>query len=126
LTELVRNLSLAGLPLREEFLVVLGVGEDDNSVVVLGSGTEKGYTSDVDFLDGFRDGRRGNASDSLVERVKVADDDRDGSDLLGEKVGLVGRDVASEDTCRFFEDNESTRSRMRRRRCRKGKVKDGN
>jgi hypothetical protein len=109
LTELIRNLSLSSLPLRKEFLVILGIGEDDNSVVVLGSSTEKGYTSDVNFLDGFRDRRRRNAGDSLVERVEVANDDRDRSDLLGEEVGLVRGDVASEDTCVFSKDCESTR-----------------
>lgn len=98
LTELVRDLSLASLPLREELFVVLGVGKDDNAIMVLGSGTEKSDTSDVDFLDGFGDRRRGDASDSLVERVEVADDDRDRCDLLGEEIRLVGRDVAREDT----------------------------
>jgi hypothetical protein len=67
--------------------------------VVLGGGTKKGHTSNVDLLDGLSDGRRGNAGDGLVEGVEVADNDIDGGDSLRLEVLLVGGDVASEDTC---------------------------
>jgi hypothetical protein len=99
LPELVRDLTVAGLPLSEELIVVLGVAKDGNTVVVLSGGTEKGDTSDVDLLDGLSDGGRGNAGDSLVEGVEVADNDVDGGNALGLEVLLVGGDVAGEDTC---------------------------
>jgi len=98
LLELVRDLTLSSLELSEEFLVILGVGEDDDTVVVLGGRTKKGNSSNVDFLDGFRDRRRGDASDSFVERVKVANNDGDGSDLLGDEVGLIRRNIPGKDT----------------------------
>lgn len=99
LPELVRDLAVAGLPLREELIVVLGVAKDGNAVVVFSGGTEKGDTSDVHLLDSLGDGGRGNARDGLVEGVEVADNDVDGSDTLGLEVLLVGGNVASEDTC---------------------------
>jgi hypothetical protein len=96
--EVVGDLSISSLPLRKELVVVLGVGEDDDTVVVLGSGTKKGHSSNVDLLDGLGDGRSGDAGDGLVEGVEVANDNGDGSNLLGLEVGLVRGDVAGEDT----------------------------
>jgi len=99
LLELVRDLTLSSLELGEELLVILGIREDDNTVVVLGSSTEKGDTSNVNFLNGFGNRRRRDASDGFVERVKVANNDGDGSDLLGDEVGLIRGNVPSEDAC---------------------------
>lgn len=96
--EVLSNLTVTLLPLRKELVVILGVGKDDDTVVVLGGGTKKGHSSNVDLLDGLGDGRGGDTSDGLVEGVEVADDDGDGGDLLSLEVLLVGGDVASEDT----------------------------
>lgn len=97
--EIIRHLAITVFPLLKEFVVVGRVREDNDPVVVLGSSTEKGDTSDVDLFDGLGDGRRRNASDCLVERVQVADYYRDRSDLLSLKVGLVRGNVPGEDTC---------------------------
>lgn len=65
--------------------------------MILGRGAKEGHASNVDLLDRLSDGRGRNLGDGLVEGVQVADDDRDGGDLLGVEVGDVRGDVAGED-----------------------------
>lgn len=99
LPELIRHGAVAGLPLGEELVIVLGVREDDDAVVVLCRGAEKGDAANVDLLDGLGDRGGRDAGDRLVERVQVAHDDGDGRDLVGLEVGGVRGDVAGEDAC---------------------------
>ena len=97
-TEVLRDGAVSTLPLGQELVVVPGVREDHDAAVVLGRGAEERDASDVDLLDGLGDCGRGNLGDGLVEGVQVADDDRDGRDLLGLEVRDVGRDVTGEDS----------------------------
>lgn len=94
---LVRDLA-RGLPLVEDNGVVGRGGEDGDPTVVLRGGAEEGDASDVDLLDGSREGavRGGDGED---ERVEVAGDDGDGRDRVGGQVREVRRDVAREDAC---------------------------
>lgn len=65
--------------------------------MVLGSGTEKGDSSDINLLDSS--GERTVGLLSLQDKgVQVADDKRDGGDVVVGKVLEVGRDVSGKDT----------------------------
>jgi hypothetical protein len=98
LLEVLGDGTVSRLPEGKELGVVGRVREDDDSSVVLGSGTKESHSSNVDLLDGLGDGGRRDLGDGLVERVEVADDDRDGSDLLGLEVGDIRGNVTGEDT----------------------------
>ena len=91
------DVAIARLPCSKEFCIVGRVGEDRYALVVLRRGAEEGNTANVDLLDcvGERAPRLG---DRVREWVEVADDDGDGGDLLGLKVGLIGRYGPRKDT----------------------------
>jgi len=91
------DIPLAVLPSAQETIVIGRIGEDGDPLVVLGCGTEKGNTSNVNLFHRvcesafrFRDG--------LGERIKVADHDRDGGNRLGFEILFVGRDRTGQDT----------------------------
>lgn len=85
------------LPFAQDDVVVRGRRNDRDTGMVLGRSSEKGDTSDVDLLNGT--GERAVGLLSLQnERVKVADDQGDGRDLVGSQVGQVGFDVPRQDT----------------------------
>lgn len=90
------------LELLKHDLVVGGSGDDGDATMVLGRGTEERDTSDVNLLNGAREGAVGGLN-GLDERVEVAGDDGDGRDRVGREVCKVGRDVAREDAWRKTE-----------------------
>jgi hypothetical protein len=85
------------LPLGDDGVIVGRGGENGDSGVVLRGGSEEGDASDVDLLDGTGEGAVG-LGDLLDEGVEVADDEGDGGDLVGSKVGEVGLDLSGENT----------------------------
>lgn len=65
--------------------------------MVLGCGTEKGDTSDVDLLDSRSKGAVGLAG-LQDEGVEVANDEGNGGDGVGSEIGKVGGDVPGDNT----------------------------
>ena len=90
-------MTLAFCELGEESSVVSGLAEDDNPLVVLGSGPEKGHSTDVNLLDGSLDGDAGGGN-GLDERVEVANNDGDLGNGVGEEISVIGRNVPGKDT----------------------------
>lgn len=92
-----RNLAL-GSELSDNGLIVGRRRNDGDTTMILGSSTKKGDTADVDLLNGTGKGavRLCGLKD---ERVKVADNESDGRDLVGSKVGKVRRNISRKDTC---------------------------
>lgn len=80
-------------PFFEYNIVVARRGDDGYSRVVLGSGSKKGDTSNVDLLDSGLERTVGLGS--LVNKgVEVAYDESDGRDVVGREVGQVGVDLS--------------------------------
>jgi hypothetical protein len=86
-----------GLDLGDDGVVVGRRADDGGSAVVLGSGTEKGDSSDVNLLDGSSKGTVGLLG-LQDERVKVADDKGDGGNVVVGEVLEVGGNVSGQDT----------------------------
>ena len=85
------------LELAEEASVVFGVTENGNTLVVLGSSTNEGNTTDIDLLNGLGDADV-DLGDGVLEGVKVANNVVDLVDVLLGKVLLIGGKVAGQDT----------------------------
>lgn len=68
--------------------------------MVLRGGAEQSDTANVDLLDGVSE-RAARLCNGLCERVQVADNDRDGRDVLRLEVGLVRGNGTRKDTCLF-------------------------
>lgn len=81
----------------KEFPVIGRVREDRNTGVILGRGTQKGDSSDVNFLDGISK-RAVCFRDSFRKGVEVADDNGDGRNSLRFQVFLVGLDAPGKNT----------------------------
>ena len=60
--------------------------------------TKEGYASDVNLLNGIREGAF-RLRDGRGKGVQVADDDGDGGDALGLEILLVRSDVSSKNAC---------------------------
>lgn len=88
---------LALLELSEEASVVVGVAEDGDSLVVLGSGSDEGNAANVNLLDSLGDADV-DLGDSVLEGVEVADDVVDLVDVLLSQVLFVRGEVPSQDT----------------------------
>jgi len=88
---------LALLELLEETSVVVGVAEDGNSLVVLGSSADKSNTTNVDFLNSLGDADV-DLGDSVLEGVQVADDVVNLVDVLIGEVLLVRGEISGQDT----------------------------
>lgn len=65
--------------------------------MVLGSSAQKGYTADVNLLNGLSNGNV-DLVDGLLEGVKVADNEVNLGNILVGQILLVGLDVASKNT----------------------------
>ena len=85
------------LELLEELVVVGGVRQNGDTLVVLGRSAEQSDTTDIDLLDGLVNGDV-DLGDGLLEGVQVANDEVNLGDLLLGEVLLVGFDVAGKDT----------------------------
>ena len=90
------DVTVARLPLLQEFSIVRRVGEDRDALVVLRSRAEKGDAADINLFDRVSE-RAVGLGDGVCERVEVADDDGDGGDLLGLEVRLVRGNRPRED-----------------------------
>lgn len=88
---------LALLELLEEASVVVGVAEDGNALVVLGSSADQSNTTNIDFLNSFGDADV-DLGDSVLEGVEVADDVVNLVDVLIGKVLLVRGEISGQDT----------------------------
>lgn len=88
---------LALLELAHKAGVVIGVGKDGDTGVVLGGGAQKSNTTNIDFLDGLVNGDV-DLGDGLLEGVEVANDVVDLVNVLGLEVSLVGLNVAGKNT----------------------------
>lgn len=87
----------AALELLEEASVVVGVAEDGDALVVLGSSTDQSDAANVDLLDSLGDADVG-LGNGLLEGVEVADDVVDLVDVLVGKILVVGLDIAGQNT----------------------------
>ncbi|MFM1943610.1 MAG: hypothetical protein RI897_2592 [Verrucomicrobiota bacterium] len=84
------------LDLLGDLLVVVGIHEDRDAVVIFGGATEHGGAADIDVFDGFLEGDAG-AGYCLFEGVEVYDDEVDGFDVVFFGGVDVFGEVASEE-----------------------------
>ena len=96
--EIFGNGTVSSFPESQELVVILGIREDDDSLVILSRSSKKGNSSNVYLLHRFGDRGSRDLGDSLVERVEVADDDSDGRDLLSVEISEVGWNISSENS----------------------------
>lgn len=92
-----RVADLALLKLAQEASIVVGVAEDGDPLVVLGSSADERHAANINLLDGLGDADV-DLGNSILEGVQVADDVVNLIDVLVCKVLLVGFEVASENT----------------------------
>ncbi len=88
-------LNFAGLELFQELGIVIGVAQDGNASVVLGSSPDESDAADIDLLNSLGD-RDVDLGHSVLERVQVADDIIDLVDVLLGEVLLVRGEVTGQ------------------------------
>ena len=83
--------------LLEESGVVVGVAEDSDTLVVLGSSTDQSDTTNVNLFDGLGDADVG-LGNGVLEGIEVADNVVNLVDVLVGQILLIGLEVTGEDT----------------------------
>ncbi|KAH3665931.1 hypothetical protein OGAPHI_004120 [Ogataea philodendri] len=96
LSGLVGNVTFSGQFL-QEMRVVLRIGQDGHSGVVLGGSSEQGDTTNVNFFDSLFDGDI-DFSNRLLEWVQVANNKVDLFDVLLGEIVFIGLDVSCQNT----------------------------
>lgn len=84
------------LKLAQEASVVLGITQDGDALVVLGSSADEGHATDIDLLDSLGDADV-DLGDGVLEGIEVADNKVHLVDVLVGEILLIGSEVTGED-----------------------------